>query len=76
MKKVLITGSKGLLGSAVVHVLKEYGDNYEIIEHSRDKCDLMNVEETQRYFSGIQDLDTVIHCAAEVGGGFEKYSLF
>ncbi len=67
MKKILVTGSNGLLGSAVVRKLEEQSD-VQIIKHSRKECDLMDREKTIEYFSSFKQIDSVIHCAAEVGG--------
>lgn len=64
--KVLVTGSKGLVGTALKKIL---GKNH--VYHTREDADLMNYEETHNYItyhtinSGI---DTIIHCAAKVGG--------
>lgn len=68
MKKILVTGSNGLLGSAVSRKLKEENSDAEIINHTRKECDLMDREKTIEYFSSFKELDSVIHCAAEVGG--------
>jgi len=66
MKKVLVTGSNGLLGNALKKVL---GDNH--IYHTRKDCDLMNEDETLSYIrKQVQEhnIDTIVHCAARVGG--------
>jgi len=69
MKNILVTGSKGLLGSAVVRLGRKY--TYNIIEHSRNECNLLNKDETISYVllqKQKHNIDTIIHCAAEVGG--------
>lgn len=63
MKRLLITGHRGLLGSACV---REFETDYEIITASN--VDLRNRESTREFFNEIGVIDTVIHCAAKVGG--------
>ena len=64
--KVLVTGSNGLVGNALKKIL---GDNH--VYHTRADVDLFDSKKTKEYFeyhvknSGV---DTVIHCAAKVGG--------
>lgn len=64
--KVLVTGSNGLLGTALKELLGE-GHIY----HTRKDADLTNEKSTKDYIthhiknSGV---DTIIHCAAMVGG--------
>lgn len=62
--KTLITGSNGLLGSA----LKKYlGENH--IYHTRKDCDLKNYNDTNLYFYNLKEKpEIIIHCAAKVGG--------
>lgn len=68
MKTVLVTGSSGLLGSAVVRAYEK--ENINVIKHTRRDCNLLSREETKSYISLMKDngVDTVIHCAADVGG--------
>jgi GDP-L-fucose synthase len=69
MKTVLVTGSSGLLGSAVVREYKK--DNTKVISHTRKECDLNSYDDTLLYIEKMKNeegVDTVIHCAAEVGG--------
>ena len=64
--KVLVTGSNGLLGNALRELL---GENH--VYHTRKDADLTDEKSTNEYItyhvknSGI---DTIIHCAAMVGG--------
>ena len=64
--KVLVTGSNGLVGSALKKIL---GDEH--VYHVRKDVDLFDAKKTKDYFeyhvknSGV---DTIIHCAAKVGG--------
>lgn len=64
-KKYLVTGSNGLVGSAIREMLGE-----DHIYHNRSKADLLDKEETFRFFKKAVDegVNTVIHCAARVGG--------
>jgi len=64
--KVLVTGSNGLLGSALKKIL---GENH--IYHTKKDADLTNLDETIKFFDHCvkkYSIDTVIHCAALVGG--------
>lgn len=64
--KVLITGSNGLVGTALKDIL---GDGH--VYHTRQDVDLTDEKKTKDYIkyhvqhSGV---DTIIHCAAKVGG--------
>jgi GDP-L-fucose synthase len=66
MKRVLVTGGRGLVGSMFTNV------NYIPIYSS--EADLRIREDVDRVFKTI-DFDSVIHCAAKVGGvgGNMKY---
>jgi len=78
MKRVLVTGSAGMLGKAVCKSLES--PDIEIIKLTREKVDLRNSEDTFRFFSRHKP-DLVVHCAALVGGisanvdGGSKYFL-
>ena len=64
--KILITGSNGLLGSAFKKIL---GDGH--IYHTKNDCDLTKYDETIEYITHQvkqNNVDTIIHCAAKVGG--------
>ena len=57
MKKVLITGGYGMVGSAMESQIKL----------SRETCDLTNPKQTHKLFQLIKP-EGVIHCAGKVGG--------
>lgn len=66
MSKFLITGSNGLVGSALKSVL---GDNH--VYHTRNEVDLLDPEKTKDYITyqvKHNNVDSIIHCAARVGG--------
>ena len=65
MKRILVTGSNGMLGKAVCK--KFESTNVNLIELNRDKVDLRNSIQTLNFFTK-QKPDLVIHCAALVGG--------
>jgi GDP-L-fucose synthase len=62
MKKILITGAKGLVGNALQGLNRS-----EAIYLSRDDVDLTNFELVKNKFKEISP-DKVIHLAAQVGG--------
>lgn len=64
--KILVTGAKGLVGSALVEYLKAQGFE-NIIEVGRDNCDLVSTQDT-RYFFEQHSPDYVFHAAARVYG--------
>lgn len=62
LKRLLITGSTGLLGSACV---REFSNDHEIVNPAR--VDLRQRERTRQMFDDFKP-EIVIHCAAKVGG--------
>jgi GDP-L-fucose synthase len=63
--KTLVTGSNGLLGSALKKELREKGDYY----NGKKDCNLFNKKEVNSAFLVNHDSwDSVIHCSARVGG--------
>ena len=66
--KILITGSNGLLGSALVRKCEDEGIEY--VAHTRERWDLLDDKHIQGYFNAVKadGVDTVVHCAAKVGG--------
>lgn len=61
--RVLVTGSRGLIGSAVVRVNKKH----EIIQSNKSELDLRDYSKTLSLFKS-ESPDAIIHCAALVGG--------
>jgi len=66
IKKVLVTGANGMLGSALCDALSNI-ENIKVIKLTRDECDLLNSTEVDIFFSHHKP-DFVFHCAAKVGG--------
>jgi len=69
MKKVLVTGGNGLIGSAIKKIKDKY--NYDFLFLSSKDCDLTNLEETKKLFENMKP-NYVIHLAANVGGLFKN----
>jgi GDP-L-fucose synthase len=64
--KVLVTGSNGLVGTALKEIL---GDNH--IYHTKNDVNLLDpilTNEYITYHTNNSGIDTIIHCAAKVGG--------
>jgi len=57
VRRTLVTGGKGLVGSAIESEFKP----------SRESLNLMDLYEIIRYIT-INKIDSIIHCAAKVGG--------
>ncbi len=64
MKRLLITGNRGLLGGACVNAFKNAG--YAVFTPSGE--DLRDKSAVYWLFNKLQPLAGVIHCAAKVGG--------
>lgn len=64
--KVLVTGSAGMLGKAVVRSLVRKGD-FEVVSWTRQVVDLRNPVETLEHLQRLAP-NYIIHCAAKVGG--------
>ena len=71
MKKILITGSSGLVGSAIKKVSCNCNYNYSFVYSTSNDCNLENYKETLGYLNKIKP-DYVIHLAANVGGLFKN----
>ena len=70
MRKILVTGGNGLVGSQFIKGESSSYYNYKWYPPygivSSKECDLINTEEVNKLFS--KGWDSVIHCAAKVGG--------
>ena len=64
--RILVAGSRGLVGSAIVRNLKSKGYT-NIIEGTRDDIDFTNQEDTYKYFC-LMEPEYVFLAAAKVGG--------
>jgi GDP-L-fucose synthase len=64
--KILIAGSNGMVGSAIVRALKSSGYK-NLLTPSRKELDYTNKEKVIRYFK-IKKIDIVIIASAKVGG--------
>lgn len=73
MKKVLVTGGTGLVGSAIKRVSSTYESGYEFVFLSSKDCDLKNKEAVAGLFD-VHKPDYVIHLAAAVGGLYKNQS--
>lgn len=56
--RVGVTGSNGFLGRTVVKQLK---GKFDVVECTRENCDVTNLNQVKEAFKGI---DVVVHCAA------------
>lgn len=64
--KILITGAKGLVGSALVEHLRDEG-YVNVTETGRQECDLLSALATRDFFEATKP-DYVFHAAARVYG--------
>lgn len=64
--KILITGSKGLVGSALIDELKNQGYT-NLIPLTRQCCDLTNFDAVKAFFHDVKP-DIIFHAAASVFG--------
>src|SRR5262245_19138367 len=65
-ERILVTGSNGLLGSAIIDLLR--GEGYQnIIPATRDDCDLTDANATLSFFESKKPT-SVLHTAARVYG--------
>lgn len=64
MKKSVVVGATGTIGSAVVQLLKANGHHVQSVSRTGEyKMDIENPESIKQFFSRTDDLDTII-CAA------------
>lgn len=64
--KIFVAGHRGLVGSAIVRILKERGYS-NIVTKTRSEVDLLNQKEVEEFFSS-ENIDYVFDAAARVGG--------
>ena len=64
--KILVTGHRGLVGSAVVRRLQQEG-YARIVTRTHEELDLTRQAEVEEFF-GAERPEYVFHCAARVGG--------
>ena len=64
-KKIFVAGHNGLVGSALVRILKE--QNFEIITKNRNKLNLLNQQDVENFFKDTK-IDQIYLAAAKVGG--------
>lgn len=65
--RILVTGSKGLVGSAIKRYVEAHPSNHEFYFADRSDGSLTNPESVAKLFAKVQP-DYVIHTAAKVGG--------
>ena len=65
--RILITGGSGMLGRAISKILSQSSGDDVIYEPPRSELDLLDLEAVRRYLAK-QKIDSIIHCAALVGG--------
>lgn len=65
-KKILVLGSRGMVGSSVVRILSNF-ENFEVIPSNRKTTNLFSFEETQKLFNDTKP-DYIVNAAAKVGG--------
>jgi GDP-L-fucose synthase len=71
MRKILITGGSGLVGSAFKNIANEFAEQYEFIFLSSSDCNLEKLDETMACFTRINP-HYIIHLAACVGGLYKN----
>ncbi len=67
MKKVLITGKDGLVGSSLLRLSNQYSKTFEFVFVGRNDYDLENCDDVKKLFNDHKP-NYVINCAASVGG--------
>ena len=65
--RILITGGSGMLGRAISKILTNSKGTHVVYEPTRSELDLLNLESVRIYLSENK-FDSIIHCAALVGG--------
>jgi GDP-L-fucose synthase len=72
MKRIIITGGSGLVGTAIKSISHKY-NQYEFIYISTSEYDLTSMSQTRKMFN-LYKPNYVIHLAACVGGLFKNMS--
>ncbi len=62
---ILITGSRGMLGSSMLAQAKRFG--LDVLHPLKSELDLRHESQIQSYFEN-HEIEAIIHCAARVGG--------
>ena len=69
VKKVIITGSEGLIGKLLMNNLNEYKlygiDKIDIVKERYYKADISDYDALKKIFDEIDGLDVIIHLAAD-----------
>ncbi|MCG8528455.1 MAG: GDP-L-fucose synthase [Opitutales bacterium] len=68
MKKVWVTGHRGMVGSAICNAFREkFGDAVQILTRTRTELDVTNTAAVEDYIASEKP-DTIVNAAAKVGG--------
>ena len=73
MKKIFISGHKGMVGSALIRALNRRTDEYEVITRNRTELDLCD-QQAVKSFLEQEKPEYVINAAGRVGGIFANNS--
>lgn len=73
MKRIYVAGDRGMVGSAIVRVLEDCGNNLRIIRRSRSELDLTDQHGVREFFKA-EKIDLVYLAAARVGGIYANHS--
>lgn len=67
MRKIFVTGHRGMVGSAVVRAFGEQSSDNQLLLASRDELDLLDQTSVEKFIEQERP-DVVINAAAKVGG--------
>lgn len=67
MRKIFVTGHRGMVGSALVRAFKEQSSDNQLLLASRDELDLLDQTSVEKFIEQERP-DVVINAAAKVGG--------
>ena len=65
--KVIVFGSTGLVGSAVMRKFNSFPEGYEVVGAKRSEADLFSINETKEFILKNSP-NLIVNCAAKVGG--------